>query len=246
MIFKPVNIIQELTSERNKASGLLENATALLQSSSRKDELVIKRLHGNGNVELCDGPSSENDIQLEKRDLQNIFDIQQIKTICINYRLRFLDTKYFKHEFPYEAIIKINEFEKHYNTKIKKFRIIAPDKAFELQEENQDPLLFAQLSDNRYYLIHQWGSDLAWYRKFIYYPIRDIYTYFYSTLIAAIIFAYSIPFSWYQVERDNEFYMRTWFSVHCFIGLFFFNIFLGAVAQTGFSTMNWKSKYMNE
>jgi hypothetical protein len=239
MIFNKVNITDELKAERLKSLSTLDNAQSLLESSAKKDENVIARLKG-------ENENNENDLLIEKADLENLYNTEQIKTICINYRLRFLDTKYYKYEFPYEAILKINEFEKRYNTKIKKFRIIAPYKAFELQEANQDPLLFAELSSNKFYLLHQWGNDLAWYRKFIYFPIRNIYTYFYSVMAAAIIFAFSIPFSWYNVERDNEFYMRVWFSAHCFIGFFFFIIFLGAIGQTGFSSMNWKSKYMNE
>jgi hypothetical protein len=239
MIFKKVNIAEELKTERKKMASVLDKAQALLNSSSVKDTNILNRLKtGNDDTREL--------VEIHEEDFENIYTIEQIKTICINYRLRFLDTKYYKYDFPYEAVVKIREFEKRYSTTIKNFRIIAPHKAFELQEQNQDPLLFAEISKNNYYLLHQWGNDLAWYRKFIYFPIRNIFTYFYSVMAAAIIFAFSIPFSWYNVEKDNEFYMRIWFSTHCFIGFFFFIIFLGAIMQTGFSSMNWKSKYMNE
>jgi hypothetical protein len=239
MIFNKVNITDALKTERVKILSALENADDLLRLSALRDENILIRLKTGGDDE-------NNFPEIRNEDLDRIYNLAEIKTICINYRLRFLDTKYYKYEFPYEAILKISELEKQYNTTIKKFRIIAPHKAFELQEENQDPLLFAELPGNKYYLIHQWGNDLAWYRKFIYYPVRNIFTYFYSTMFAAVIFAFSIPFSWYNVERNNELYMRIWFSAHCFIGFFFFIIFLGAIMQTGFSSMNWKSKYMNE
>jgi hypothetical protein len=239
MIFDKVNITEELRTEREKSASALRHANTVLNASAQKDDDVLNRL-------MAGNDSTDDQFKIFEEDLENIYTIGQIKTICINYRLRFLDTKYFKYDFPYDAIIKINEFEKRYNTKIKKFRIIAPHKAFELQEQNQDPLLFAEINPNSYYLLHQWGNDLSWYRKFLYFPVRNIFTYFYSVMAAAIIFAFSIPFSWYNVERDNEFYMRVWFSTHCFIGFFFFIIFIGAIMQTGFSSMNWKSKYMNE
>jgi hypothetical protein len=239
MIFNKINITQELKTERQKMAAALEKANSILESSAQKDSNILDRL------------KKENDngiqyIEIQKEDFENIYNIEQIRIICINYRLRFLDTKHYKYEFPYAALLKIKEFEKRYNTTIEKFRIIAPHKAFELQDENQDPLLFAEIAPNNFYLLHQWGNDLSWHRKFLYFPVRNMTTYFYSVMAAAIIFAFSIPFSWYNVERDNEFYMRVWFSAHCFIGFFFFIIFLGAIMQTGFSSMNWKSKYMNE
>ena len=209
-----------------------------LAASAKMDEQVLSRLKGGIEPVIGDEDFLKNN--------KDVFTLKQIENICITYRLRFLDTKYFKHEYPYEAVSKIKEFEKRHNTRIKHFKIIAPDKAFDLQDCNQDPLLFAQLDKDRFYLLHKWGSDLSWYRKFLYFPARTIYTYFYFMLAVAAIFAFTVPFEWFQVKPDNILYMRTWFTIHCFIGIFFMGIFLGATMQTSFTSMNWKSKFMNE
>lgn len=239
MIFDNVNITEELKRERKRSPSLKDEIDAILSVSANNDEQILSRLK-NGDDD------KKNYISISETDKENIFTISNIEKICINYRLRFLDSKYFKNEFPYDAIIRINEFEKRYNTKIKKFKIIAPDHAFDLADANSDPLLFAQLSNNKFYLLHQWGNDLAWYRKYLYLPIRNIYTYFYSIIILAAIISFSIPFEWFKVERNNEIYMRMWLTMHCTIGLFFFILFLGATAQASFSSMIWKSKYWNE
>src|ERR1700749_294033 len=144
MVFDNVNITEELKKERKRSSPGKEDVYKILADSARNDEQIITRLkEGNRNV--------TNHISPADNDQENIFTIQEIETICITYRLRFLDSKYFKNEFPYDAIVRINEFEKRYNTKIERFKIIAPDHAFDLQEANQDPLLFAPLGNNRFY-----------------------------------------------------------------------------------------------
>ncbi len=239
MIFDSVNISERLKSERAKFPSILYEVNGMLLKSSQNDEEVLYRLKEGG------GNNAE-DIQLSEIDADNIFSINEIKSVCITYRLRFLDSKHFKMEFPYDAVARINEFEKQYNTKIKRFKIIAPYKAFDLMDVNQDPLLFAQLGNNTYYLLHTWGNDLSWHRKYLYFPVRNIYTYFYSIVVMAFLFSFSFPFSWLQVQRDNEFNIRIWFAVHCTIGFFFFILFLGAISQSSFTSMNWKSKYFNE
>ncbi len=239
MIFDKVNITDELKKQRAQFPSLLKEVNEVLLQSAHSDEELLNRLKDNRDA-------GTEEIIIAENDLDNIYSINEIEKICINYRLRFLDSKYFKQEFPYDAIVRINEFEKRYNTKIKRFKIIAPDKAFDLIDVNQDPLLFAQLSNNTFYLLHQWGKDIVWYRKFLFLPIRDIYTYFYSIIVLAVLFAFSIPFSWLQVQPDNEMYIRLWLAMHCTIGFFFFILFLGATSQSSFSSMSWKSKYFNE
>jgi hypothetical protein len=237
MLFDKVNIHHELIKERDRS--LLEEAKEALENAARTDADIVSRLHsGNEN--------EKGNEELKPEDVNRVFTLDQIKKICITYRLRFLDSKYFKSDYPNEAVQQIAAFEKRYETKVKRFKIIAPDKAFDLQECNKDPLLFAQLDNNRFYLIHKWGNDLSWYRKFLYFPARTIYTYFFFMLAVAAVFAFITPFDWFQVKEDNIMYMRMWFTIHCFIGIFFMGIFLGATMQTSFSDMNWKSKYVNE
>lgn len=239
MIFDKVNITEELKRQRTKFPPLIEEVNELLFKSAQNDEEIVNRLK-----DIADKNSEE--IKIADSDVQNIYSLKEIQNICITYRLRFLDSKHFKQQFPYDAIARITDFEKRYNTKIQRFKIIAPDKAFDLEDVNQDPLLFAQLGNNTFYLLHQWGTDLAWYRKYLFFPIRNIYTYFYSIIVLAFLFSFSFPFEWLQVQRDNEIYIRLWFAMHCTIGFFFFILFLGAISQSSFSSMSWKSKYFNE
>lgn len=239
MKFNQVNIKTELLEQKQKNAGLLDQVASILSASIKLDEDVLYRLQHAPIDQIMDVES------IEETDKVNIFNLNQIKAICLKYNLRFLDSSYFKSEFPYEAISKIKAFESKYNVKIKTFKVVAPAEVFKLEDCNKDPLLLAQLADNRYYLIHQWGSDLAWYRAIVSYPIKSVYSYFVFMWLPAAIIAFGMPFSWLNVASENEISLRFWLTVHCFIALFFFVIFLGSTAHKNFSENSWDSKYYN-
>jgi hypothetical protein len=172
MNFKQVNIKTALVEQKEKSTNILDHVATILSTSVKLDEDVLYRLQHHPVDQLLDINT------LDESDNVNLFTIKEIKTICLKYNLRFLDSSYFKAPFPYDAISKIKAFEEKYNVKIKTFKVVAPAEVFKLEDCNKDPLLFAQLADNRYYLIHQWGNDLAWYRALISYPIKSVYSYF--------------------------------------------------------------------
>jgi hypothetical protein len=239
MKFKQVNIKEELLEQKIKTSTIIDQVSSILSASVQLDEDVLYRLQHHPVEQIMDVA------QLEENDKVNLFTLKQIKNICLKYNLRFLDSNYFKSSFPYEAISKIKAFENKYQVKVKNFKIIAPAEVFKLEDCNKDPLLFAQLADNRYYLIHQWGNDLAWYRALVSYPIKSVYSYFIFMWLPAAIIAFGIPFNWLNVAAENEMNMRLWLTVHSFIALFFFIIFLGSTAHKNFSDNSWDSKYYN-
>ena len=101
---------------------------------------------------------------VSKLNSDNLFHVDQIRKICIDYRLRFLDVKLFKGKIPKEAFKKLDQFKNNHPNLNFELRIMAPSKLFEL-ENYDDPLLFASLGDGYYYLIHKWGNDLSFFRK---------------------------------------------------------------------------------
>ncbi len=237
MIFQRLNIKEELIKERSRQQRLINDVAGILNDSLEQDKDVLGRL------KKSDG-SKSNELQVE--DEKNIYSLEQIKKICIRYRLRFLPTRLFKAEFPYEAITKINELERSLNTKIDDFKIIAPSKAFDLENINKDPLLFAQLADGRYYLIHQWGADLKWYRKILTWPLQNFTTYFITLWFLAASLAFAIPSSvMQQLSQDSETFLRLWLTVHTFIAFMGLSFWLALSYEKTFSSLNWESKYYN-
>lgn len=240
MIFDTLNIAKELALKQDPEEKILQEIQSLLTESETKDSVLLKRL--NESPENHEKPL----LLKDKLSINKVYSEETIKQICIKYRLRFLDSKHFKAEYPYEALHQIKEFEQTHQVKIQHFKIIAPYDMFQLTDVNEDPLLFAQLSDNNFYLLHKWGHDLKWHRGILNFPLQSIYTFFLSTILIAAIVALSFPFDWLNVSRDSEYMFRFWLTTHFTIAFFFFFIFLGSMSNASFSDSAWNSKYYNQ
>lgn len=239
MIFSPLNIKQELIHERMKQQRLINQVHELLEDVNRKDERILQRLKD-------ENPEKNLFLRIDEEDRKCVFSIGDIKNTCIRYRLRFLKSTYFKAEFPYEALMKIKEFEKKYGVEISNFKIIAPDHAFDLQNVNKDPLLFAQLNDDSYFLLHKWGTDLAWYKKFLFYPLQNPVIFFLTLLAFCAFGSLIIPVQWMNVMNfESEVFLRLWLAVHFFIMSSGVVLWLGISFSKNFSCNTWNSKYYN-
>ena len=168
----------------------------------------------------------------------NIFSEEDIKTICINYRLRFLDSSLYKEEIPYEVVLKIKEIEKNHNCSIENFKVVAPKAKFNLKDPNADPLLFVPLLNGKYYLIASWGDDMAWYKKFIYFPLRNFQTLFITVLSLCLLISLLMPF-------ELTILKRVYISLHAFIFSFGILTFVGMSFGINLSSTEWKSKFIN-
>lgn len=237
MIFQNINLKKELVKKRDYQNELLDKFLDVFNQGKKRDDEVLHRLRtSEGNV---------GDPKLNVTE-NRVFNRETIQKICIRYRLRFLPSKHFKADFPYEAILEINKIEKELQTKIENFRIIAPSKAFDLENINQDPLLFAQITEDKFYLIHQWGNELKWYRRIFTWPLQNFKTYFFSLWFIAALFVFAIPSSvMHQMSRDSEFFLRAWLTVHCFIAFMGFTFGAALTFEKTFSSANWESKYYN-
>ena len=185
-------------------------------------------------------------IELTQFDSNRIYHLDSIQKLSIKYRLRFLHSSYYKQEFPQEAIFKIKELERKNDLHLSSFFLLAPKEVFELGDANADPLLFARLSDNTFYLIHHWGNDLHWSRALLNFPYRGIKEFLISTLLLAFLFQLCIPSSVMMIAPEKEMVFRLWLTTHCFIAFFSFFIFLGAISNKRFSNTEWRSKFFNE
>src|SRR4051812_44151930 len=192
MIFSPLNLEQELIRERLRQEKLVESAHKILEEAVLSDEKIIDRLK-------TTPVEKELNLVLDELDRSRIFSLSDIRSIAIRYRLRFLDSSFFKAEFPYQAVAEIKTFEKKYGLQIKRFRIMAPDHAFNLENINKDPLLFAQLTDDSYYLLHKWGHDLAWYKKYLFFPLQNPVIFFVTLFVACGLISLSVPAAWMNV-----------------------------------------------
>lgn len=144
-----------------------------------------------------------NSIDLDLIEAENIYTIEQIEALAIKYRLRFLPGKYYKGEIPQEALNKVRQLSNQNSTAIDQFRILAPQKAFDLEDENADPLLFVALNNREFYFIHQWGNDLSNWRKITSYPLRSVSHVIATILTLGVILTLITPQSWILPSYDG-------------------------------------------
>ncbi len=236
--FPRTNIEQQLLKVRNKNTpekNILEEVHKIFKQNDLKDENLRKELEHGKSVET-------NDFDPNILEAGKIFHLDDIYNICINYRLRFLDSKFFKSEIPYEALIKIKELEKNHKTSLKGFKIVAPSKLFKL-ENADDPLLFAPIGNDYFYLVHKWGNDLHPFRKLIMWPFKTLENFVVLLLVTSFLSALLVPEGLFTPEQSTtQFFMIFFFMFKWFAGL---SIFYGFKMGKNFSTEIWNSKYYN-
>jgi hypothetical protein len=175
---------------------------------------------------------------------ENVFSLDQIKSVCEKYRLRMLDTKYFKGDIPVEALQKVQALENETKVHFNNFYIMAPSSLFELEDAQNDPLLFVRISENKFILIHKWGTDLSWTRKVICFPMRNWFSFLGTILAFSLVFSFFIPAEIIKFDL-RPWMLNTLLTFHIFMFTAGALIFMGSVFQRNFSIAEWNSKYFN-
>ncbi len=180
---------------------------------------------------------------VSKLNSDNLFHVDQIRKICIDYRLRFLDVKLFKGKIPNEAFKKLDEFKKNHPNLNFELRIMAPSKLFEL-ENYDDPLLFASLGDGYYYLIHKWGNDLSFFRKISVWPFKNLVNILVFISIISLLITAMVPGNifYYENNPGAEFFITFLFILKSVIAIF---IYYGFSLGKNFNEFIWNRKYFN-
>lgn len=238
-----INLLSKLNDIRSKSTNptnaeILEGFQALLTKRSEGERILNNLFTSEGNSE---------ELKFDELETHRIYHIEDIKKLCVNYRLRFLDSKHFNGTFPTEALDAIESFEKAQGREIKGFKMIAPAGMFKLAEKDKDPLLFVPMGGGYHYLLAQWGNDLHPLRKILVYPFRDFESLMKSVFGFCLLVALLFPESLMRGPKDTGTIM------HIRVIFFFWMVFsTGAMtALYGFSRMKnfnanlWKSKYLD-
>ena len=148
----------------------------------------------------------------------------------------------FKNQIPEEAISKIKNLEKNHQITIDGFKIMAPAKLFKL-ENADDPLLFAPIGNNYYYLIHKWGNDLSPLRKSLMLPFKTLWNSVLTLLFLSFLTIFFLPISKFGPDNINVIKVISFlfiFKTYCAIFLYY-SFWMGK----NFSSEIWNSKYYN-
>jgi len=225
--------------ELNSPDETLAAFRQMIEVDDQLDQEILNRIFG-------EHKHLQDQINIDQLEPNRIYSAAQIKKLCTRYRLRFLDSKHFKGELPYEAISKIKALQKSQDIELSGFKMIAPAPMFNLKNKDKDPLLMLPLGGDRYYLIHKWGNDLHPLRALLVWPFRN----FKSLLITVALFAALVvslfPDSMVMGPLDQH----SW-NIRIIFFFYLFLAFSGLTALYGFSRMKnfnselWNSKYLD-
>ncbi|SCY12569.1 hypothetical protein SAMN05192588_1273 [Nonlabens sp. Hel1_33_55] len=238
-MLRRTNIEQKLQQSRNKTiqeSDILDQVREILAQDDLKEDAIIARMKS------PQKPTPRNSFDIDLLDSDKIYHVDQIRDICVDYRLRFLDTRYFKNEIPQEALNKIKQLEKDHQTTLRGFKIVAPSKMFKL-ENADDPLLFAPIGNGYFYLIHKWGNDLNAFRKAWAWPFKSFENLIICTILVSLVAAYAVPNGIFSKDTSGvQFVLIFFFTFKSIAAMVLYYSF---AAGKNFNTAIWNSKYFN-
>ncbi|WP_417592353.1 hypothetical protein [Owenweeksia hongkongensis] len=237
MSWMGVNLEQELQTERRRRERKSDDETLrlfkkMLEGDDKMDERILANIFDEGMLKQYN---------LNLLEKERIYNLSDIKKLCINYRLRFLDASLFRNEIPYEAISEIKKIQKQQDVELSGFKILAPAPMFNLQRKDRDPLLFLNLGKDNFYLIHKWGGELNPFRKIVVFPFRSFKTILLCVAGLAALLAWSFPDSFLGGQANAT------IRVFCFFYLFFgfsaLTVLYGFSRMKDFNSNLWNSKY---
>lgn len=221
--------------QRIKDVDVLQQVYRILENDSNHETEIELNLLKTSNTK-------ENKFNPDRLISDKIFHIDDIKSICITYRLRFLDSSLFKGEIPREAINKIKQLEKDHSINLKGYKIMAPSKLFKLKNFD-DPLLFVPIGNDYYYLVHKWGNDLSIFRKWLMMPFKNFETLLMTALLFSFMVTLIIPNSQANYnESPINFFILFLFMFKSVIGII---IYFAFAKGKNFNSAIWDSKYIN-
>lgn len=241
-MFSNIDLKEELQElQKPNENTILELFNQHIENDKDQENKIAK------NLIHCNPKSFVADLKTYNSD--DVYDLDNIKSIAVKFRLRFLPTKYFKNEIPNDAIFKIKSLEKLNNTTIKQFYILAPSQNFDLEDVNKDPLLFAPLKNGKFLLIHQWGTDLKWYKKITSLPLKSIESILVTIGLVAFLIASLTP-TWLilngaEVDMGYFGYHRIAWFIYTFILICSLTTFMCFSQGVYPSEYQWNKKTYN-
>ena len=169
-----------------------------------------------------------------------IYHLEQIKKVSIDYRLRFLDLKFFKNKLPQEALDTIQSLESAHDTQLGSFKIMAPSALFRL-EKTDDPLLFVPLGKDYYYLVHKWGNDLHPLRKVLMWPFKNIWNLMLAVFAFSWVLTELTPMGLFTRTPDSSSYWMLLFFM--FKAVASVVLYFGFALGKNFNPAIWNNRY---
>lgn len=197
-----VDIVAQLNSYKEKndreADQVLQEVSRILNKDLYSEKNVLNNLRNyNRLAELVD----EDEVEP-----QYIYRLSDIRAIAIKYRLRFADSQRYKFDFPFEAVLKIDELNEEHHKTLRGFKILTTRKRFVKENSRDVALLFAPTSNGNYYLVHAWGRELPWHRGISSWPMRTIETLMLTVFMFTLMITLLLPTELITLDRKATYW----------------------------------------
>ena len=200
-----------LTAEPEDA--IIDEVNKILAKSIYKEKNILKNLRSyNKTFEVLD----EEDL-----DESLIFKPEELRALCIKFRLKFLDSQNYQFDVPYEAINKINDLNKLQGKNLEGFKIMGVADSFRNPTRSSNFALFAPTLLGNYYLIHNWGNKLKWYKKILAFPLRNFETLMVTVLTWTLLVTLSLPTFLITLDRTATYWCGYRIAVYFHLLIFF-------------------------
>ncbi len=216
-------LVAQAMQSRDAGDELLKEAKRILKEDLFSEKKILENLgRYNQNREHPDE---------ETLDKAQIFRPEEIRDLAVKYRLKFLDSKLYKPEIPYEAVLRIKYLNDTFQKDIKHFKVLAHPNAFSTSDLQTETLLFAKTNYDNYYLIHSWGDKIKAGRKIQFWPLRRFETLVITVVLITLVIALSLPT--YLITLDAKATYWSGYRIAAFFHLLIFN--LGVTAYITFA-----------
>lgn len=231
--------------------GLERELLAIKQKQRKEEEKLLHEVNRILTNDLYTGKNVLNNLknyqkleELVEEDFveaELVFKLSEIKELALLYRLKFLDSQCYKHEFPPEVVMKVEEFNEANKKNLKGYKILGTDQFFNNKSKDH-AMLFAPTDLGNYCLITSWGVPLKKSRKWVNWPLRNIENLFISLLIFTLIVTLLLPTNLITLDRKATYWCG--YRIGVFFHLFIF--FMGFTVYWAFAfSRNLSSQYWN-
>ena len=227
-------VLQKTRDRRISAEDIMNEVAGILAKTDRERDKISNNLQ--------QPTSGKNVFNLNLLEADRIYHLDDIRKLCITYRLRFLDSNFFKGQIPEEAISRIRQLEKDHDTPLTHFKVMAPSKLLKL-ENADDPLLFAPMGNNYFYLIHKWGNDLHPFRKLLMWPYKNFENLVITVFLLSALLTAITPMGLFTHTAAMQEYILMFLFMFKSVGGIV--LFYGFAKGKNFNNAIWDSKYYN-
>lgn len=183
-------------------------------------------------------------LEEEEVNSENIYTLAEIREMAIHHRLKFLDSKFYKPEIPYEAVLGIKHLNNHFHKELQHFKVLTDNSSFRSSNDKTRAALFIKTNHDNYYLLHEWGQPLPMSRKLISWPLRSFEAMAVTVIFFTLLITLLLPTNLITLDHKATYWcgyrMGTFF--HLLIFFSGFTAYFTITFARNFSNAIWNRR----